>query len=73
MHRGEVTLTLKADLKASFLLEDSLGRAAVLEPDGVAHFLAQHDIHLVCNPLGNAHGRHPPGLGTGHCPLWSWH
>lgn len=53
----------------AFLLEYRLGRAAVLKPDGVAHLLAQHDIHLISNPLGDTHGRHPPGLGAGHRSL----
>lgn len=51
------------------LLEHRLGRAAVLKPDGVANFLAQHDIHLVRDPLGHAHGSDPPGLGAGHRSL----
>ena len=53
----------------TFLLEYCLGRAAVLKPDGVAHLLAQHDIHLISNPLGDTHGCYPPGLGAGHCSL----
>lgn len=54
------------------LLENSLGRAAVLKPNRIADLLAQHDIHLVGHPLSDTHGCHSPRLSAGHCSLRSW-
>lgn len=51
------------------LLENSLGRAAVLKSDGVTDFLSEHDVHFVCHPLSHTHGCHSPGLSTSHCSL----
>ena len=56
---------LAQELTIGHVLEHGLGAGPVLETDAVTDFLAQLDIQLVRDTLGNRHGRHSSGLGTG--------
>ena len=59
-------MTQQADI---FLLEESFGGRAVLESDAVSNFLSETHVHFLRHTLGDGHGRHSPGLGTGHTLL----
>ena len=42
--------------------ENGVGGAAVLERDGVTHFVAYVDVHFVSHAQGQVHGLLPAGL-----------
>ena len=54
---------------AIYLLKESFGGCAVLESDAVSDFLSETYVHFLRHTLGDGHGRHSPGLGTGHTLL----
>lgn len=54
---------------AIYLLEESFGGCAVLETDAVSDFLSETHVHFLGHTLGDGHGCHSPGLGTGHTLL----
>ena len=55
---------LAQELTVGHVLEHSLGTRPVLETNAVTDLLAQLDVELVCDTLGDRHGSDSSGLGT---------
>jgi len=46
------------------VLDDSFGRSAIFELDGVAYLVAQADVHFRCDARRYAHGGDTSGLSA---------